>query len=31
VEVAFGRPMEFGIDVTPEQATEQIRSAIEAL
>jgi long-chain acyl-CoA synthetase len=31
VEVAFGRPMEFGIDVTPEEATEQIRAAIEAL
>ena len=31
VEVVFGRPMEFGIDVTPEQATAQIRAAIEAL
>ena len=31
VEVVFGRPMEFGIDVTPEQATDQIRAAIEAL
>jgi long-chain acyl-CoA synthetase len=31
VEVAFGRPMEFGIDVTPEQATDEIRAAIEAL
>jgi len=31
VEVAFGRPLEFGIDVDPVEATEKIRAALEAL
>jgi 1-acyl-sn-glycerol-3-phosphate acyltransferase len=31
VVVAFGRPMRFGIDVDPVNATEEIRRAIEAL
>ena len=31
VEVAFGPPLRFGIDVDPIEATERIREAIEAL
>lgn len=31
VEVVFGRPLEFGIDVDPADATRQIQAAVEAL
>ena len=31
VEVVFGKPMRFGIDVDPNQATAEIRAAVEAL
>ena len=31
VEVVFGKPMRFGIDVDPTQATAEIRAAVEAL
>ncbi|MEP7082208.1 MAG: AMP-binding protein [Chloroflexota bacterium] len=31
VEVVFGKPMRFGIDVDPNQATAEIRAAVESL
>jgi long-chain acyl-CoA synthetase len=31
VEVVFGKPLRFGIDVDPNQATAEIRAAVEAL
>jgi long-chain acyl-CoA synthetase len=31
VEVVFGKPLSFGIDVDPVQATDEIRAAVEAL
>ena len=31
VEVVFGKPLHFGIDVDPNQATAEIRAAVEAL